>query len=58
VVIKEEKTIDFLKIYVSKFTAFFRRVEYVVLRALSHLKPVLPEENTFIHTEETGRTVS
>ncbi|MCM4173495.1 aspartate--ammonia ligase [Arenibacter sp. TNZ] len=52
VVIKEERTIDFLKYIVSKIYSIFRRVEYVVYERYPHLKPVLPEEITFIHTEE------
>jgi aspartate--ammonia ligase len=52
VVSKEERTIDFLKYIVRKIYSIFRRVEYVVYERYSHLKPVLPEEITFIHSQE------
>ena len=52
VISKEERSIDFLKYIVRKIYSIFRRVEYVVYERYPHLKPVLPEEITFIHTEE------
>lgn len=52
VVTKEERTIDFLKYIVTKLYSIFRRVEYVVYERYPQIKPVLPEDITFIHTQE------
>lgn len=52
VVTNEERTIDFLKYIVRKIYSIFRRVEYVVYERYPQIKPVLPEEITFIHSEE------
>jgi len=52
VVANEERSIEFLKYIVRKIYSVFRRVEYIVYERYSQLKPVLPEEITFIHTQE------
>ncbi|WP_086477609.1 MULTISPECIES: aspartate--ammonia ligase [Arenibacter] len=52
VVSEEERNLDFLKYIVRKIYSIFKRVEYVVYERYPHLKPVLPREITFIHTEE------
>ena len=52
VVSNEERTVDFLKYIVTKIYKVFRRVEYIVYERYPQIKPVLPEDITFIHTEE------
>ncbi len=52
VVANEERSIDFLKYIVRKIYSVFRRVEYIVYERYPQLKPILPEEITFIHTQE------
>ncbi|MCG2460350.1 aspartate--ammonia ligase [Flavobacteriaceae bacterium F89] len=52
VVVKEERTIDFLKYIVTKIYGILRRVEYVVYERYPEIKPVLPEDITFVHTQE------
>ena len=52
VVANEERSTDFLKYIVRKIYSVFRRVEYIVYERYPQLKPVLPEEITFIHTQE------
>jgi aspartate--ammonia ligase len=48
----EERNVDFLKYIVKKIYSVLKRVEYVVYEEHSHIKPILPEEITFIHSEE------
>lgn len=52
VVANEERSTDFLKYIVTKIYSVFRRVEYTVYERYPALKPVLPDEITFIHTHE------
>lgn len=48
----EERNVDFLKNIVKRIYSVLKRVEYVVYEEYSHIKPILPEEITFIHSEE------
>ncbi|GGW35731.1 aspartate--ammonia ligase [Arenibacter certesii] len=52
VVSNEERSVDFLKYIVNKIYSVFRRVEYTVYERYPQLKPILPEEITFLHTQE------
>ncbi|MDX1279283.1 MULTISPECIES: aspartate--ammonia ligase [Flavobacteriaceae] len=52
VVSNEERSVDFLKYIVNKIYSVFRRVEYIVYERYPQLKPILPEEITFLHTQE------
>ncbi|HEX3006508.1 MAG TPA: aspartate--ammonia ligase [Bacteroidales bacterium] len=49
---KEERNLDFLKSIVRGIYATMKRTEYTVYENFSHLTPTLPDEITFIHTEE------
>ncbi|HEY9123542.1 MAG TPA: aspartate--ammonia ligase [Bacteroidales bacterium] len=48
----EERNVDFLKYIVRKIYSVLKRVEYVVYEEYNQIKPILPEEITFIHSEE------
>lgn len=48
----EERNVDFLKNIVKRIYSVLKRVEYVVFEEYNHIKPILPEEITFIHSEE------
>ncbi|MFB6340088.1 aspartate--ammonia ligase [Saccharicrinis sp. FJH62] len=48
----EERTLDFLKYIVRKIYAVIKRTETFVYQEYAHIKPVLPEEIHFVHTEE------
>lgn len=48
----EERNINFLKDIVSRIYSVMVRTEYVVYEMYPHIKPVLPEHITFIHSEE------
>ena len=52
VIDNEDRTIDFLKYIVRNIYSIFKRVEYIVYERYPQIKPVLPEEITFIHTQE------
>lgn len=52
VITKEERNIEFLKYIVRKIYASFLRTEYLVTETFPDIKPVLPEEITFVHAEE------
>jgi aspartate--ammonia ligase len=52
VISKEERNLDFLKYIVRKIYETFKRTEYRVYEHYPEMKPILPEEITFIHTEE------
>lgn len=52
VVTKEQRNLDFLKKMVQKIYASIVRTEYLVCEAYPQIEPELPEEITFIHTEE------
>jgi aspartate--ammonia ligase len=49
---KEQRNIDFLKSIVRGIYATMKRTEYTVYENFNHLTPTLPDEITFIHTEE------
>lgn len=49
---KEERNIDFLKNIVSRIYGAILRTEYLVCEMYPEIKPYLPQEITFIHTEE------
>ena len=48
----EERTIDFLKSIVRSIYATFLRTEYLVSESFPEIKPCLPTDITFIHSEE------
>jgi aspartate--ammonia ligase len=52
VISKEERTLEFLKYIVRKIYEVLKRTEYVIYENYSGLKPILPDEITFIHSEE------
>lgn len=52
VIVKEERSLEYLKWIVTKLYEVFKRTEYHVYEAYSMIKPILPENITFIHTEE------
>jgi len=52
VISKEERTIEFLKYIVRKIYEALIRTEFVIYEHYSGLEPILPEEITFIHSEE------
>ncbi len=47
-----ERNIEFLKEIVSRIYSVMTRTEYVVYEMFPHIKPVLPREIFFIHSEE------
>lgn len=47
-----ERNVEFLKHIVRKIYSVLKRTEYVVYEQYPHITPILPEEITFIHTEE------
>ncbi|MBP1676938.1 MAG: aspartate-ammonia ligase [Bacteroidetes bacterium] len=47
-----ERNIDFLKTIVRKIYATLLRTEYLVSETFPEIKPILPQEITFIHAEE------
>lgn len=47
--------LDFLKYVVRKIYEVMKRTEYVVYEKYGNIKPILPEEITFIHSEELLR---
>lgn len=52
VISKEERNLGFLKNTVRGIYDAMKRTEYTVYENFSHLTPTLPDEITFIHTEE------
>lgn len=52
VIAPEDKNLDFLKYIVRKIYEVLKRTEYVVFEEYSEIKPVLPHDITFIHSEE------
>lgn len=52
VISKEERTLDFLKKIVRKIYSTFLRTEFIVSEYFPLIKPILPEEITFVHAEE------
>ncbi|MFA9371817.1 MAG: aspartate--ammonia ligase [Labilibaculum antarcticum] len=49
---KADRKLDFLKQTVKKIYASLKRTEYVLSEYYAPLQPILPEEITFIHSEE------
>ncbi|NQU87727.1 MAG: aspartate--ammonia ligase [Mariniphaga sp.] len=49
---KEERNLDFLTYIVKKIYSVLKRTEYQVFEHYPDIVPLLPEEITFIHTEE------
>jgi aspartate--ammonia ligase len=49
---KEQRNLDFLKKVVRGIYDTMKRTEYTVYENFSHITPILPEEITFLHTEE------
>lgn len=49
---KEERNLDFLKNIVKGIYAVLKRCEYFVYENFPQITPILPDEITFIHTEE------
>ena len=52
VISSEERDLDFLKKTVQKIYSVMLRTEYIVYEHYPHIIPILPEEITFIHSEE------
>jgi aspartate--ammonia ligase len=52
VIAQKDKNLDFLKYIVRKIYEVVKRTEYVVYENFTNLKPFLPHEITFIHSEE------
>jgi len=52
VISKEQRNLDYLKYIVKKIYAAFVRTEFHVCETYLDIEPELPEEITFIHTEE------
>ncbi len=52
VITNEERNLDFLKKVVRKIYSVLLRTEFFVYEHYPQIKPVLPEEITFIHAEE------
>ena len=52
IITKEERNLEFLKEIVRRIYKVIKQTELVVFRMFPKLNPFLPEEITFIHTEE------
>jgi aspartate--ammonia ligase len=52
----DERSLDFLKFVVKKIYEALKRTEYVIYEHFKQIKPVLPEEIKFVHTEELQQT--
>lgn len=52
VLTSNERTLDYLKYIVKKIFSVIKRTETFVYQNYDHIKPILPEEISFIHTEE------
>lgn len=49
---KEQRNLEFLKNIVTKIYNSLRSLEFIVFEHYSKIKPILPEEITFIHSEK------
>jgi aspartate--ammonia ligase len=49
---EKEYNLDFLKYIVRKIYEVMKRTEYVIYEKHSNIKPILPDEITFIHAED------
>lgn len=54
VITKENRSLDYLKEVVREIYAALKRTEFLVHETYSSLTPVLPDEITFIHSEEAA----
>jgi aspartate--ammonia ligase len=52
VITPEERNLDFLKTTVKKLYEVLKRTEFVVYENYPNIKPLLPDEITFIHSED------
>jgi aspartate--ammonia ligase len=52
VIAQKDRNLDFLKYIVRKIYEVLKRTEYVVYENYSNIKPVLPHDITFFHSEE------
>jgi aspartate--ammonia ligase len=52
IIVTDERNLDFLKKVVRKIYTVLLRAEFHVYENYPQIKPILPEEITFIHTEE------
>jgi len=52
VISRKNRNLDFLKLIVRKIFEVLKRTEYVVYENFSHIKPILPDEITFFHSED------
>jgi len=52
VISKEERNLEFLKCIVKKIYRVMKKTEYFIYKHYPEIKPVLPEEIFFIHSEE------
>jgi aspartate--ammonia ligase len=52
VIAEKDRNLDFLKYIVRKIYEVIKRTEYVVYENYNSIKPFLPQEITFLHTEE------
>jgi aspartate--ammonia ligase len=51
-IIEQDRNLDYLKCVVSRIFEVMKRVEFVVYEKYPQLRPILPDNITFIHTEE------
>jgi len=54
VISEEERSLDFLKNTVRRIYRILRQTEKFICKEYTSIKPLLPEEITFIHSEELG----
>jgi len=52
VISKEERNLEFLKCIVKKIYQVLKRTEYIINKQYPEIKPILPEEIYFVHSEE------
>jgi aspartate--ammonia ligase len=55
---KEERNLEFLKIIVREIYLVLRKTEHFIFAHYPEIKPILPQEITFIHSEELERRYS
>jgi aspartate--ammonia ligase len=52
VIMQKDRNLEFLKYIVRKIYEVFKRTEYVVYEEYSDIKPILPHDITFFHSDE------
>lgn len=52
VINKSDRNIDYLKFIVRKIFSVMKRIEFIIFEHYPHIKPILPDEIKFIHSEE------